>query len=249
MNDEVITPVEKKKFSKGKIILILVLAAVLVVASVAGGLYMKWYNSPEQQYQRALESGDNAQVDKIINEYEELRDSDTVADTLNTRLDELQRSFMEQTIDYSAAIAEVNRIQNQGVTGTQEKLSTVRSYIESLNASRTAYATAESFFSSENYAEAIAQYQKVTDIDPNYSNAAAKIEACYNKDRDKTLAEAEALTVAGSYESAISMLESALSILPNDAKIQEKIILYTSKLSQMEISDALAKCQDLCRCR
>lgn len=240
MTEEVIAPKEKKKLSKGKIIAILVLVVVLAAAATAGVLYMKWYNSPEQQYQRALDSGNDAEVEQIINEYEELRNSDTVADTLNTKLEELQRSFLEETIEYSAAVAELDRIQNQGVTGTQENLTKVRSYIEALNASRVAYKTAESFFNSENYAEAIDQYKKVIEDDPNYSDAAAKIEACYNKYRDKALADAEALTVSGSYESAIGLLESALTVLPNDAKIQEKIILYTSKLSEMEISDALA---------
>lgn len=240
MTEEVIAPKEKKKLSKGKIIAILVLVVVLAAAATAGVLYMKWYNSPEQQYQRALDSGNDAEVEEIINEYEELRNSDTVADTLNTKLEELQRSFLEETIEYSAAVAELDRIQNQGVTGTLENLTKVRSYIEALNASRVAYKTAESFFNSENYAEAIDQYKKVIEDDPNYSDAAAKIEACYNKYRDKALADAEALTVSGSYESAIGLLESALTVLPNDAKIQEKIILYTSKLSEMEISDALA---------
>lgn len=241
MTDEVIAPVaQKKKFSKGKLIAILILVVLVVAAAVAGVMYMKWYNSPEQQYQRALESGNDAEVDKIISENEELRDSVTVADTLNTKLEELQRSFLEETIEYSAAVAELNRIEAQNVTGTKENLVNVRSYIEALNSSRIAYKTAESFFNGENYAEAISQYEKVIEEDPNYTTAKAKIDACYNSYRTKALTEAEAMVAAGSYETAIGMLESALNVLPNDAQIQEKIILYTSKLSELEISDALA---------
>lgn len=240
MSEELVMPKEKKKLSKGKLIAILILVAVIAVAAVAGVLYMKWYNSPEQQYQRALESGNDDAAEQIISEYEELRDSEAIADTLNTKLEELDRSFLEGTIEYSAVIAELDRIQSQGITGTQERLNSVRSNIEALNASRVAYKTAESFFSTENYAEAIEQYKKVIADDPNYSDAAAKIESCYNNYRNKVLAEAESMVAGGSYSSAISLLESALSVLPNDAKIQENIILYQSKLAALEISDALA---------
>lgn len=240
MTEEVIAPKEKKKLSKGKLIAILILVVVIAAAAIAGVTYMKWYNSPEQQYQRAIESGNDAEVEKIISENEDLRNSATVADTLNTKLEELQRSFLEETIEYSAAVAELDRIQMQGVTGTQENLTKTRTYIESLNSSRIAFKTAESFFSTENYPEAISQYKKVIEDDPNFSAAAAKIESCYSNYRSKVLAEAEAMVTAGSYESAIGMLESALTVLPNDATIQEKIILYTSKLSELEISDALA---------
>ena len=122
MTEEVIAPKEKKKLSKGKLIAIAILVVAIAAAAVAGVLYMKWYNSPDQQYQRALESGDEAKVEEVLNENEELRNSATVADTLNDKLDTLQRSFLEETIEYSAAVSELDRIQKQGVTGTQEKL-------------------------------------------------------------------------------------------------------------------------------
>lgn len=245
MSEEIIAPKEKKKISKGKIILILVLVVILAAGATAGVLFFKHYNSPTEQLKRAEEAGDEAQIEEIMEEYGEvLATEPDVADIYNAKLDELQRSFLEETIEYNAAMNELDRIQAKGITGTLEKSASVRSYISALHASRTAYNTAESFYSTENYAEAIEQYEKVIEDDPNYSNASAKIDSCYNKYREKALAEAEAMVASGSYESAIGLLESALNVLPEDSKINEKIILYKSKLSEMEISDALAKGAD-----
>lgn len=240
MSEEVITSSEQKP-SKGKLIVIAVIAIAVIAAAIAGVVFFKNYNSPEAQFKRAEAAGDDDAVDVIIEQYgSEITDSEDVASFYNTKIEEVDRSFLAETIDYSAAIAELDRIQAKGITGTLENLTKVRGNIEALNNSRIAFKTAESFFGTENYPEAIGQYKKVIEADPNFAAATAKIDACYNNYRSKVLAEAEAMVTAGSYESAIGMLESALTVLPNDATIQEKIILYKSKLSELAISDALA---------
>lgn len=240
MSEEVIAPKEKKALPKGKLIVIAVLVVVIAVAAVIGVMVYKSHNSPAAQLERAEAAGDKDAAQQLIDQYgDEIKGNADVVEIYNTTIEELERSFLAETIDYSAAIAELDRIQALDITGTLENLTKVRSSIESLNNSRIAFRTAESFFSSENYAEAIDQYKKVIETDPNFAAAAAKIESCYNNYRSNVLAEAESMVTAGSYESAIGLLESALSVLPNDATIQEKIILYTSKLSELEISDAL----------
>ena len=239
MSEEVIASAQKP--SKGKLIVIAVLAIAVLAAAITGVVFFKNYNSPEAQFKRAEAAGDDDAVDVIIEQYgSEITDSEDVASIYNTKIEEVDRSFLAETIDYSAAIAELDRIQAKGITGTLENLTKVRGNIEALNNSRIAFKTAESFFGTENYPEAIGQYKKVIEADPNFAAATAKIDACYNNYRSKVLAEAEAMVTAGSYESAIGMLESALTVLPNDATIQEKIILYKSKLSELAISDALA---------
>lgn len=240
MSEEVNASPEKK-LTKGKLIVIAVLAVALVAAVVAGVIFIKNYTDPTARLERAEAAGDQTAIDEIFEKYgEEITADADVAEIYNTKITEVDRSFLAETIDYSAAIAELDRIQAKGVTGTLENLAKVRSNVEALNNSRIAFKTAESFFGTEDYPEAIGQYKKVIENDPNFAAAAAKIEACYNNYRQKVLAEAEAMATDGSYESAISLLESALTVLPNDATIQEKIILYTAKLSELAISDALA---------
>ena len=240
MSEEVNASPEKK-LTKGKLVVIAVLAVALVAAVVAGVIFIKNYTDPTARLERAEAAGDQTAIDEIFEKYgEEITADADVAEIYNTKITEVDRSFLAETIDYSAAIAELDRIQAKGITGTVENLAKVRTSIEALNNSRIAFKTAESFFGTENYPEAIGQYKKVIENDPNFATAAAKIEACYNNYRQKVLAEAESMVSAGSYESAIGMLESALTVLPNDATVQEKIILYTSELSKLAISDALA---------
>lgn len=227
---------------RGKRMLPLILAGAILAAAVAGMVFFRIHNSPNARVERAETAGDSEAVDALFEKYgEELVNDVGVAEFYNKRIEEVERSFRAETIEYASAVTELDRIRSRGVTGTLEMLNSSRKRIDALNSSRVAYKTAESFFATENYREAIDQYRKVIEDDPNYTAAAAKIEACYNNYRSTILAEAESMAVEGAFETAIGVLESALSVLPNDASIQEKIILYKSKLSDLEISDALAR--------
>lgn len=233
-------PEEKKTLPKRKIILISVVAVILVVAVIAVSSYLSWYNSPEQQALRFATVEDFSALQEVVDTDDAVRDSATLADTLVRHLEELKRSYLEETIEYAAACAEIENVRKLNVTGVLETLNEVESFVEVLNASRTCFATGESFFGNEHYAEAITQYQQVIEDDPNYSTAQTRIDSCITKYRENALSEAAALTADGSYAEAISLLESALSVLPNDSKIKEQIILYEADLSAKSKSDALA---------
>lgn len=240
VSEEVIDSAAKKP-SKGKIIAIIILVVVIAAAAVVGVLFVKNYTAPEAQLERAEAAGDEDAIEDLLEKYgDEITDSEDVATIYNTKIEEIERSFLAETIDYAAAVAELDQIEAKGITGTQKKLDDVRSSLEELNNSRIAFDTAESFFSAESYIEAVDYYKQVIEDDPNYSSIDAKIEACYSNYRSKALAEAEAMVTSGSYEDAIGTLKSALNVLPNDATIQQQIAIYESKLTDLSISDALA---------
>lgn len=245
MNEELVAPKEKKRISKGKIILILILVVILAAAATAGVLFLKYYNSPAAQVERAEAAGDTKLVDELFEEYAEVLATDPDTATLySNKLDELQRSFLEGTVEYDDAIEELNRIQTTAIPGLLEKISTVRSFVSGLNNSRTEYDTAEGLFNSENYPAAIEHYKLVIEDDPNYADAKAKISTCHDNYRTKMLADAEAQAAAGSYTTAITILESALNVLPNDSAITTQINFYKTQKLEGEINDALAEGSD-----
>lgn len=240
MSEEVITSTEKKP-SKGKLIAIIILVIVIAAAAVAGVIFYKNYTAPEAQLERAEAAGDEDAIEDLLEKYgDEITDSEDVATIYNTKIEEIERSFLAETIDYSAAVSELDQIESKGITGTQESLNKARSNLEALNNSRIAFETAESFFNTENYIDAVEYYKDVIESDPNYASVSAKIDACYNNYRSKILADAEAKVTGGSYEDAIGILKNSLNVLPNDATIQQQIAIYESKLTDLSISDALA---------
>lgn len=245
MNEELVAPKEKKRISKGKIILILILVVILAAAATVGVLFLKHYNSPAAKIARAEAAGDVGLVEELFEEYAEVLATDPDTATLySNKLDELQRSFLEGTVDYDDAIEEINRIQTTAIPGLLEKISTVRSFVSDLNKSRTEYDTAEGLFASENYPAAIEHYKLVIEADPNYADAKAKISTSHDNYRTKMLADAEAQAAAGSYTTAITILESALNVLPNDSSITTQINFYKTQKLEGEISNALTEGSD-----
>lgn len=230
---------EKKPVRKGKVIAILCLVLLLVGAAVGGYFALQWYNSGEQQLLRALKAGRYEQVLDIVDEDSSLKHSDELAEQLQKRLETLKTDFTAQAVEYAAVQMELDTIAEIGIKKLASAVSDVRNYVEKLNASRTAFATAESFFASASYVEAIAQYKLVIREDSNYETAQTKANEAATLYRRKVLADAGAYADTEDYEAALTLLKAALDNLPGDAQITQQIQLYEKDLAQKLIREAL----------
>ena len=149
---------EKKPLPKGKIILFSILGAVLIVAIIFATLFVNWYTSTEQQILRALDSEDYDAAIVIMEEDVSARDSKALVDQLKERIFNIKNGFIDGTIEYASAKMELNTIKKLEINGVSADLKTTQTYIDDLNESRTNFATAESFFATGDYAEAITQW-------------------------------------------------------------------------------------------
>lgn len=230
----------KKRMPTWKKVLIALLVLALLGGGTAGVMYYRWYTSTEQQVLRAMGVGDYEVAQEILLEDEEARDSETLAEQLIQRLDTIRQSFLDKTMEYMAACDEMDNIRAMGITGVDTRLNEVSLFVIQLNTSRTNFATAESFFASGDYVEAIEQYKLVIEEDPDYETAKARITEAADSYRTKMLADAATQASSENYAKAISLLEEALVTLPNDAKITEQIRIYEKDLESKNRSDTLA---------
>lgn len=230
---------QKKPASKGKVIFLSIVGALLCVAIIAGVLWLNWYNSTEQQVLRALESGDYEAAVVIMKEDEKAGESEALVNSLKGRISNLKTAFIDGTVEYATARMELDTIRKLRVDGINAELNETAGYIDALNQSRTDFATAESFYATGDYAEAIVNYRQVIEADANYSAAVAKLADAVNKYRDQMLSEAEEYARLQLYTEAVNLLNESLTIIANDTRITEQIRVYEKSFAEKLKRDAL----------
>lgn len=235
---------EKKSPSRKKVILFCVLGLVLAIVIAVGGLIFQWYNSTEQQILRALDAGNYDTAVVIIEEDSSASESETLADQLRERISSIKTGFVDGTVEYASAKKELDAIKRLRINSVSSELNAVQTYVDNLNESRTNFATAESFFSTGDYAEAILNYRLVIEDDVNYTVATEKLTDAINKYRDEILVKATEYASSELYTDAIALLNEALEIIPNDTKITEQIRIYEKNNVEKLKADALNTAAD-----
>lgn len=240
-----IPPTKKEKKSKrNKVVLILVLVAVILVAAAAAYLYLSWYNSPEQEMMRALEE-DN--LDEAVEIYLDKMDgdaSDELIDALTKKINTLKDDYLNETETYTATIQQLDSIRELEIDDLESLLDETETYVDKLNDSRTAFNTAETLRQKGEYDEAMQQYKKVWDEDPNYDTALSLLNECVDSYRNEILATAKTYSDNELYEDAIRILEVGLTVLPNDSIITEQISLCEVANTALEKQNLLDKAEN-----
>lgn len=232
---------EKKKMSKAIKVFLIILSVLLLLVVAAGVLFLLWYTGPEQKIIRALESEN---YEEAISLYQDNYDGDSedigdIKKTLLNRLETIKTEFVAGTMEYAVADMELGVIERMGISALQEAINEVRTEIQALNQSRTAFGIAEALFAEGSYAEALEQYKLVIEEDSNYENAKSKLTQAIEKYREKILKEADDYVQQGSYIEAIAKLQEGLNIVSNDKKLQEQIAIYQNENENMLKEQAL----------
>lgn len=98
--------------------------------------------------------------------------------------------------------------------------------IELSVASKAAFLAAKELEELKNYADAITEYRKVIETDPNYNEAQAAIESCAVALKQIVFDKIAPLVEKGEYTEAIAQLSALSEKIPNDPEITAKISVY-----------------------
>lgn len=224
----------RKAKKKGKIILISILAILLAAAIGGGYLFFTWYTSTEQQILRALENGEYDDAYQLLEDDLDAANGSALSKALQDRMEQIRAGFIDGTIEYEAARMELDAIAKLDVVDTSEILADVRKEISELNTSRTHFSTAESFFSTGDYKEALQHYRQVIESNPNFEAAKAKLVEAADLYREDVLAKAASYVENNLHSNAVDLLKEALGILPDDTKLTEQLRQYEKVLLDVE---------------
>jgi len=226
---------EKKKMSKAKKVLISIVAVLCVSAIVAGVVFISSLTDPTNKVINALKSGEYNEAILLAND----ADYNALKGKLESRIDTLVSDFRDGSIEYTDASMELNTIQQMKVSGLSGKLTTAKDTIDNLNASRTAFDTAEDCFNSGKYTEAINLFKQVIIDDPNYESAKQGVSKSTDAYRQQVLATAADYAGQSDYENAVRTLDNALLVITNDSEVTKQLTIYQTNLTDAKRQNAL----------
>ncbi len=161
---------------------------------------------------------------------------------LDERLDEIWENYQKDTYDdYDSIEEELETIKDMEIAEISEKLTTTITSVESLKASRDAFADGEWEEDYGNYMDAITYYSMVIPTDANYEAAQARIKELTPLYRTEIIQKIDEYIEYGYYDTAFKELAAVKQALPKDTEITKKatecenLIItkvdeYTSKL-------------------
>lgn len=162
--------------------------------------------------------------------------------------------YMENTTtgilagDYTEKEAKVRNTTAEKIyTSTNCEISeydTLTDNIEQALNSKVAYESGVSLLASQNYIDAIAEFDKVLENDCNYSDAMQQRTNAIDSYKAKVVGDADACVAENDYPGAIDILKKAVEVLPEDSELLTKLNTSEKNYIAKTLTDAEAAFTD-----
>ncbi len=167
---------EKSEKSGGAGVVIAIIILVLILAGAGVGAYL-FLNSPYNKIKKAIAENDITTVCELYSELNNDEQKEYVGNSMWNYVVDLESQYQDEKIDYDTAMADIKAI-NKSVLKNDKELKSLIEDMDALNASRTAYDTAEKAFKKGDYEKAYDNYALVIKDDSNYKKAQKQMEEC-----------------------------------------------------------------------
>ena len=190
------------------------------------GLLEKQYNeklddyaSGRLSYSETLDYIDAVLVFKVIDGADK-----KFSEIIISRSDAIIEAYKAGTLDYSEAKQELDALAEKEKSVLNTSIANEKvSLLSTLYSAASAYETAEQQMNSGNYVDAITQLDQIPEGSDLYDDAQQKMAEASAAYKTSVLEQANAYVQSENYPGAISVIEYALTILPDDAELQNEL--------------------------
>lgn len=231
----------KKKMSKGKKALVGLCAAGVIIIGLGAAGTVFYFTSPARKIAVRFQDGEYTEISSIYNgEIKGNFIQETLLDKLMTsEVADVIAEFKSGSMDYAQAQEKLTTAQGLNISGLKKDIEDSLEMLDSLNSSITAYEKAEQYYAAGQYSQAIEEYSNVIEEDDNYEDAQSKIEECVDTYKKDILAKTEGPEEYEEYENALSLVQVALDVLPDDKELKERESELQKNYAQKLKSEAL----------
>ena len=239
MQEEII---DHSKTEAGKRRLLYIFAGMATVLLVALLLYYVNCVRPLDEFRALVESGDYKTAYSF---YEEQLTSfggnDRKAqEILAEQLQELWRQYRESDVSFEPLSACMDACASYPEAAGE--LAAIQDSIDALHASRSSYAQGESLMEEGRYLEAYQAFSAVSQSDILYEDSQLLSQTAAESHCSVVVEEARALALDGQYEEAMSRLDEALVLFPDNAALtggrEEVYLSYREYTRQTRLAQA-----------
>lgn len=241
--DKIKIPKDKKKLSKGKKALTALIILFVLVVAISITVVVYYMKCPAKQIVDSFNEGDCKSVIRIYNN--EVEDNFIqqflLKKLIGNKVPEIIEGFKKETISYDEAKIRLETLQQLNIETLKADIESALPLLEELNASANAYEKAEQHYENGNYTEAMQEYALVIESDDHYREAQTKITECVANYKAEIMRHTENLASEEDYKNAMSVLEVALSVLPDDEELSDTYESVKNGYADMLKQDTLKK--------
>lgn len=205
---------------------------------MGGCAIIESFANPVNDVVKALEKQEYSEAIAVFNENIDEDNIEKLETELLKRLDTLKNDFKNGKAEYKVAEMELNTIRGFNINNLKSKIDEIDSYINVINDSRAAFATAETLFANGNYADAIEYYNLISGEDSNYAQAMEGVSKSISEYKKSVLNQADELTIGKNYDLAINILDIAAKVVGNDGDISSQREIYIKQIIDGKIISA-----------
>ncbi len=232
---------EDKEKDRSKLIIgkrnILMLLSAMVIIVICSLLFFVYFNDSLRQYKTEIRDNNYSEANRIYeDEIEDNTEEENQAKTfLAEEVSKIKNEFINNEMNYNAAMNRLETIESTELISTDVK-HTIDEMNE-LHDSRISYKKGLEFVDSENYIEAIKEFGKVMEEDENFESAQEQIQEIGDNYKSEAIKQAEKYVSNNKYEEAISLLQDADDVIPDDSDILSKLEVYEGQLEKIRAAE------------
>lgn len=223
----------KKPFRKRKVIIPLILILLIVISAVIG---MAYFNRPVAVMNRAISADDFATAFEVYTTQLQNKPlEESTVELLQKYVDSVVSDYESGSLSYENALSRVNEISNFGLfDNTVATMS--ESAIVSINKkdSFDKYITAgNEALESDDFLSAISLFEDALEVDSESEEAENGLTTAQDAYRDDVIGQVDQAISSREYATAKDILNSALTNMPGDEILSEKL----NGIDDLEIQD------------
>lgn len=223
--------VKMSKAKKAKIIIFLILILIVALAVTFISIY---FSSPAYGVYKNMKSENYSEA--IDNYEEDINDSFIQKTILKIALNDYENKVIEKfkkdDISYNSAVQALEALEKMEICDSKDLIKQVTE----INDYDTAIDKGNSYYESGDYENAIKEYAKISDQNENYEKAQEKLKEIYPKYISEITETVNKYINDEKYENAISLLNTALELLPEGVDDSSLTTLKNSTLSDYKTS-------------
>lgn len=200
-------------------LVVVIIAAVLIAAAGAAiGIY-SWYNSPTQQFGRAMDAKDYSKITLLLPQLED-SERELLSSELRTLAMQAVQQYNSSEAEYGVVYDLVDRLQR--LYPDSQELKSAAEQMKALKASKESFASAVTAEKNGEVENALRLFAAVVDTDVNYDKAQEYITAIKADYKSGVIADAQKLAENKDFLGAAALLENSASVLGEDEDIESK---------------------------
>lgn len=234
----VIPPVRKKSKMP-----LAITAIILAVVLIFGGYYaITKLTDPIDALKKLINDDNYIEAANIIKDkiIDDDKRTDNAADILKDKARTIVDNYINESKNYDESLANLEKIKNLNVI-SETDMTEYFDNINTLQTSRTAYTTAQAYMNNNDHENAIVELRKVIEKDKNYSTAQQQLVNSIAAYKSDTFAKVGAYKNNHEYSDALTLLDEAQMVLPNDVDITTNITSCNKEADEFNRAEIKSK--------